>query len=501
MTDTDKNEELSALSSLLESAGLTAKDFMQTLSVLGNAKKENLEQQNKKKEGKVFLDKEFIIPTRKDVYIYRDNRTKEKNYYIRIWEPKTRKHFSQSLKTNIREVAFTKGNEIFLNRIGRLNFGLNNKSITATELVSKYQEMRRKDISLTPKTTGGITERSWIAITDRIRYYEKFIKEKGYKNTNVEEIPPDTFIRFGEWLKQRKRESGKSGGARSNETINQIISAIKKMYVDIGINEKYITWNEYPTFKYLPKTKEKKQKRDTINADEFTQVSKWINYKYCTEKGITEKERIKRRIYGITHTIHHYTGMRPKELLGIRWCDISDVDKDKKGFGKDKVIHINTELSKTGQSRDVIAPIANQLETLKNWYSKLGHRVEPNSTNYVFLKCTDTSIRNNEPKTDIELSKRIRKVYEGADKDGYIILNGRRITNYSARHHLITESLLRGVDIFTIALNAGTSVKYIEETYAKGMKTRMVSDEITKNLGIHRVKFVASGGKKEDDEK
>ena len=119
----------------------------------------------------------------------------------------------------------------------------------------------------------------------------------------------------------------------------------------------------------------------------------------------------------------------------------------------------------------------------------------------MFLKCTDTSIRNNEPKTDIELSKRIRKVYEGADKDGYIILNGRRITNYSARHHLITESLLRGVDIFTIALNAGTSVKYIEETYAKGMKTRMVSDEITKNLGIHRVKFVASGGKTEDDEK
>ena len=71
------------------------------------------------------------------------------------------------------------------------------------------------------------------------------------------------------------------------------------MYVDIGITEKYITWNEYPTFKYLPKTREKKQKRDTIDADEFTQVSKWINYKYCTEEGITEKERIKRRIYGL----------------------------------------------------------------------------------------------------------------------------------------------------------------------------------------------------------
>ena len=498
MTNTPENEHLSAISSLLESAGLTAKDFVQTLSVLGNAKKENIEKQKKlATEGKIFLNKEFIIPARTDVYIYQDNRTKNKNYYIRIWEPKTRKHFSQSLKTNIREIAFTRANEIYLNRVGRLNFGLNNKSITANELVKKYSELRRKDISKTPKTTGGITEQSWIAITDRIRYYEKFVKEKGYKNTNIEDIPPDTFIRFGEWLKERRKESFKSGGARSNETINQIISAIKKMYVDIAITEKYITPNEFPTFKYLPKTREKKQKRDTIDADEFTQVSKWINYKYCTEEGITEKERIKRRIYGITHTIHHYTGMRPKELLSMRWCDISDVDKDKKGYGVDKVIHISSEVAKTGQSRDVIAPISNQLERLKKWYLKLGHRVNENSNEYVFLKCTDTAIKNNEPKTDIELTKRIKKVYAGADADEYIVLNGRNITNYSARHHFITQGLLRGVDIFTISLNAGTSVQYIEETYAKGLKTRMVSDELTKNLGIHRTRDDGSGEERE----
>ena len=55
MTNTPENENLSALSSLLESAGLTAKDFMQTLSVLGNAKKENIEKQKKlATEGKIF---------------------------------------------------------------------------------------------------------------------------------------------------------------------------------------------------------------------------------------------------------------------------------------------------------------------------------------------------------------------------------------------------------------------------------------------------------------
>ena len=70
MTNTPENEQLSALSSLLESAGLTAKDFVQNISVLANAKKENIEKQKKlATEGKIFLNKEFIIPARTDVYI------------------------------------------------------------------------------------------------------------------------------------------------------------------------------------------------------------------------------------------------------------------------------------------------------------------------------------------------------------------------------------------------------------------------------------------------
>ena len=172
--------------------------------------------------------------------------------------------------------------------------------------------------------------------------------------------------------------------------------------------------------------------------------------------------------YTYHSSLHRYA---TKELLSIRWCDISDVDKDKKGYGVDKVIHISSEVAKTGQSRDVIAPISNQLERLKKWYFKLGHVVDENSSEYVFLKCTDTAIRNNEPKTDIELTKRIKKVYAGADADEYIVLNGR--TSQIILQDIISlQGLLRGVDIFTISLNAGTSVQYIEETYAEGIENK-----------------------------
>ena len=136
MQQPDEKENINALSSLLQNAGLSAQDFIENINLLAKVKKENIEEQNKPKEGKIFLNKEFLYPQNPNVYIYQDNRTKNKNYYIRIWESKTRKHFSQSLKTNIREVAYTKGDEVYRNRSGRVNFGLQNKSITANELVS-----------------------------------------------------------------------------------------------------------------------------------------------------------------------------------------------------------------------------------------------------------------------------------------------------------------------------------------------------------------------------
>ena len=120
----------------------------------------------------------------------------------------------------------------------------------------------------------------------------------------------------------------------------------------------------------------------------------------------------------------------------MRW-HISDVDKDKKGYGVDKVIHISSEVAKTGQSRDVIAPISNQLERLKKWYLKLGHRVNENSNEYVFQNVQILRLRIT-TKNRYWTNKRIKKVYAGADADEYIVLNGRNITNYSARqfHYL-----------------------------------------------------------------
>ena len=77
---------------------------------------------------------------------------------------------------------------------------------------------------------------------------------------------------------------------------------------------------------------------------------------------------------------------------------------------------------------------------------------------------------------------RLKKVLEGANADGVIDLGSRNLSNYCARHHHITEAIQRGVDIYDIALNCGTSLNYIEKTYSH-ITTLMRSKDLTKGLG------------------
>ena len=228
-----------------------------------------------------------------------------------------------------------------------INVGVRPTSITANELVAKYQQERRKEITHIPHQ--GITQKSFNTMCNHIKYWEQYIEELGYKNTKLENIPTDIGRKFGLWIKDKKRTKT-SGGARCNYTINHTIAAVKKMYNDIGIKERYITAIEMPIWEYLKTQRDERPKRDIISEDEFTKISNYIKYKYCNEKDITEKEKIKRRIFGIVLTISHYTGMRPKEQLGLRWKDIKINQNDSK-----KIKNKQTNLYSTDNSRQVEA--------------------------------------------------------------------------------------------------------------------------------------------------
>ena len=105
MSEGGENSNIAALASLLDAKGLDAGDFIDVINALATIKKRDAdrdakeEQKSKAKEKKIFVDKEFVYETRTDVFIYRDGRTKSGRYYVRIYDPRTKRTHSESLRT------------------------------------------------------------------------------------------------------------------------------------------------------------------------------------------------------------------------------------------------------------------------------------------------------------------------------------------------------------------------------------------------------------------
>jgi integrase len=258
------------------------------------------------------------------------------------------------------------------------------------------------------------------------------------------------------------------------------------MYRDVAIDEKYITMAEFPIFRYLKVNREKAHKRDIIEAEEFAMLRRWMKNTWCREKGISDLERTKRYIYSHYLVINYYTGCRNKEMLGLRWGDISTIKhEDKESQRINRGIFIPAENSKTGRSRTCVAPVAFQFERIKEHYKKLGITTFGRE-DFVFINLAKTKRGTNTPYDQPAMEKRLKAVIEGSGLKKILDETGRHITQYSARHYAATDALMRGVSIYDVAINLGTSVHYIEQTYSK-ITALKKSGEITKGQGIHKV--------------
>ena len=458
----------------LESLGIKSDDLLRVGRKVSEEKKKAdllAQQIAQGKENTVTTNKIRVFDHDPYCTIFQDGRnTKNKTWSIRIWDPKRRKVKTKSLRTIDQSLALTLARDIYMQYTTRGAIRLATDSITAKELVALYIQKRRGEVSANPQE--GITARSLNVEEQRLKHWLDCIGEKGYKNANLENIPPDLGLDFAVWIKNRKITTGKRKGERykrSNQTINQCVSATKRMYHKVALDGGYITANETPKFSYLKKNKNQCSNKDVLQKHDFSLLSKWMRDKYARESAdITNQEYIKRRIYNLTFTIHYLTGMRPAELLGTKWSDIRPVRDTDKGNQDNVVITIDGERCKTGKTRSLVAPIKQQLDRIKNWYGRLGHHVEPYSDEFVFLKLTKSGLENGIPQSQKAMGDRLKDVLKGAteDKDCPLHLTNLNITNYSARHYYITDQLLKGVDHHTVSKQVGTGTQYIDDHYS-----------------------------------
>jgi len=484
----EEQKNLDALGAFLESRGLDAADFIDTLNLLSAIKKRDEEKAEKdagkpkEKELKIFGDKEYVFETRSDVFIYRDKRTKSGRYYVRIYDARTKGLYSKSLRTTNRIEALALAEKLYREKRDKLTRGVKMVSIDTKELIDIYLRTRFKERTNIPH--AGITFASYDNLIKKLRYWEGYINYHKHKKTKIEDIPPELAKGFAIWIKEQPKQFYQ-GKQRSNETINQVVSAIKKMYKDVALEEKYITLAEFPIFKNLKVQRDNAPRRDVLEPEEKVEIQKFLTYQYTRERGIDDNERIKRRQFAFLFSIHYATGARNKELLGLRWRDISVVKGEREELKRiNRALFIPPENSKTGKGRHIVSPVADTLERMKNLYIDNG--IDCGRDDYIFPNLAKTKRNQNIPYAQPAIEKRLAKVIELSGIKEKLEKDGRHITLYSARHYYATDALMRKVDIYNLALNMGTSISYISSTYSH-VTTMMKSEEITQSQGYHKV--------------
>lgn len=478
MPPSDPQDNLDALKDLVGNLNLTPEDLLLVLSSVVSLKKKR---EKGAQENKIFKDKIYLWENTRDSFIYRDGRTKNGNFYLRIYCRETKKVFTKSLRTASREEGIVLGRKMYSETYGKLIRGEKTQSLNTNSLIKMYLEREERRISPIPKT--GITRETWNQKGQYLRMWEKYVTEElKMGETKIENIPPDITRDFCYWV-QRQEKSYYKDRAWSPDYINATISEVKRMYHQIGVRDKFISLSAVPQLDYVKKPPSTQIKRDILSVDEYKKLVTYLrSNKYLKPDGTFPLEQTKRAIFREWIGISYNTGMRPKEMLSLKWGDISinisDTKENQKIF---RLLKVKSENSKTGKMRSVNAPVGRRLERLKKSYENLGMDCGPD--HYIFRNPTWKRQGDNTPYHHKVFADRLNKALEETGLQEEMTKTNRKITLYSSRHFYTTLRLQNGLDIHLLAKQLGTSTTYIDQTYSH-IQVETNTERITQGMTL-----------------
>lgn len=468
---TNQTDALSALSVLLEAAGLDANDLATAITALADAKRVAMTETEGTKS--IYQDQETIYDD-ENATIYRRGDTKKKIYYLRIYDRNSNKPYVKSLSTTDRIKAITKARLLYQEITGKIGRGENLKSPLPATLVLEYLKDQEKRVSIIPKQ--GITPEVLRLKKYHLRNWMEYLQSQKLDQLTIDRVDASKTRDYGYWFLAKPKADGTS---RSREQINNSIAEVKRMY-RFAVEQKYISIDRIPRIERLGEQPDEGYKRDIFTLDEYERYWKFLEYQYTRETGIDEFERQRRIIFSKSWGILMNTGMRPKELLGLRIKEINSNPhiKDKEERDKQVVLTIRADNSKTGRGRRVVAPIKRRIEVILSAYKLLGITHTPED----YLLISPTS-KTRKQYTRQALYQRLKTTLEQSGLASEMAKQGKSISLYSARHAYITWRLrYGGVAIHLLAKQTGTSVEKIEKTYGH-IEVEKQAEEITRAQG------------------
>ena len=474
-SSSSKTAQVEALSALLEGAGLEPADLLTALTALAESKKATAVPPDKGRS--IYQDKELVYED-ESAFIYRRGDTTNKIYYLRFYDKKRKKPFIKSLGEKDRVKALTKARLIYQDLKGKVDRGERLKTITAEELVKIRLEQYEKKI--TPIPRRGITPETFKLKKYYLSNWLEFLDHIGMSKRSIDQVKPEWTRDYGDWLLKKPRPDGTPRGV---EQINNSITEILGMYNKVGVRDRYISKNQIPEIDRLTQVPDDDYKRDILTIEQYDKLWKFMYYKWIPEKGITPIEKQKRTIFYNVIGILYNTGLRPKELLGLKVLEITKNDIDTKELQETHLkIKIRASNSKTGKSRIIVSPIKKRVDRIKQAYKELG--VEHLRQDYLIF---NPQSKERKQYTRQALYQRLQEVLEKSGLKKELAEDSKKVSLYSSRHAFITWRLRYGnVPIHLVAKVAGTSIKKIEDTYGH-IEVEKQTELLTRNQGYAKL--------------
>lgn len=460
----DSKEQISTsnrdkLAELLDASGVSVDILAEALSSIKRATETTSTKERHK--NKLHQNKEYLYEDDANAYIYTRGTTTAGNYYVRIYDKKTKQRYVKSLGTANREKAIVEARVIFKMLGGRIEKGQKAQTITTEVMVDKYLERERQRISPYPRQ--GITKERYRIKEYTLKKWIEFIQELKYAKTPINEIPPNATRDYGYWVLKQPKKKGDVNSRKSHSAINNHISEIKRCYRELGVRDRYISRDDIPEIDRLGEAPDAAPKKDILTTKQYEKLWRYCEYKYCLEKGIDDAEKQKRIIFTKTIGLQANLGTRIKEILGLKISEIYQNPSDKKNDSDVMLVEIRATNSKTGKSRIIAAPIKKRIDIIKKAYEALGKKHQPND--YLLFNPTK---EDRKQYTREQITKRFRYVLKASGLKEELDAEGKNITFYSFRHQWITWRIRYGdVPIAILAKAAGTSINMIDKTYSK----------------------------------
>ncbi len=471
-------EQVEVLTSLLDSKGLDAGDLVDAIKMLADAKEKAGKVPSPDDQGmKVYGDKEYLFAGFTDAWIYRNNKTQSRNYYLRVKE-KGKTPFVKSLDTQDRSEALVSGRLLYQEVKGKIARGEKSRSLITSKLIQKYLASESKKITTLPK--AGILQSTYDCKCQYLRTWQNFIDEKKLSNKVIEQIPVDIGKEFPYWAQNQDKKFYK-GTPYSHEYINSITAEVKLMYMKFAVKNRFISLDHVPDFERLRVQPESGHKRDILTEEEWLKLTTYMRTNaYLKPEGSTPLERCKRSIFREYLLVAYSTGARPNELMTMTWGDVRMNPQDTvENQQVMRLLKVRSENSKTGKSRTINAPVARRLQRLQKAYEDIGMTCEP--TDYLFRNPTPARRNKNIAWGQPALTGRLEKVLNWSGIQEELDRTGRRITLYSQRHFYVTLRLRHGMNIHLLCKNIGSSILYVEQNYSH-VVVESNTDKITEGM-------------------